>query len=140
MNKFAKKSSNQRKSLPLKKVLVIDDDTDILESMSLIFKYSGFDVQTKKDIDHLLENIEEFKPDIILLDVFLGSVDGTEVCVNLKNYAPTKGIPILMVSAHSNAKEVMARCNAEGFLPKPFDIDDLIGRVNNLIDAKAATS
>ncbi|MGN6618048.1 MAG: response regulator transcription factor [Ilyomonas sp.] len=118
----------------MKKVLVIDDDPDILESMSLIFRYSGFDVHTKPDIHRLLEDIESFQPDIILLDVFLGVADGTDVCINLKAYPPTQTIPVLMVSAHSNAEEIMSKCPADGFLPKPFDIDELIGRVNKLID------
>lgn len=117
----------------MKKVLIIDDDPDILESISLVLRYSGFEPKTKENIEDLPDVIKAFNPDIILLDIFLGTADGTEVCKNLKNYPPTQNIPVLMISAHAKAAEVMQNCPANGFLAKPFDIDELVTQLNRLI-------
>lgn len=65
---------------------------------------------------------------------FLSGIDGIDLCNNLKTNPNTKDIPVIMFSAHTNRDDVMRFCNADDFLPKPFDVNDLIKKINYQIE------
>lgn len=109
-----------------KKILVIDDDVDILEALGEMLEMSGYEVETsEKDGVYIDKRIEVFKPNLIILDVLLSGHDGRHICRRLKSQDKTKTIPIIMISAHPNAEKSALEAGANAFLPKPFEIDSL---------------
>lgn len=113
----------------MKRILAIDDDADILEAIQLILESGGYssDVTTKGDETY--QKIRDYKPDLIILDVLLSGNDGRAICKTLKTERKTKGIPIIMVSAHPSAKDSVKECGADSFLAKPFSVDSLLKEV-----------
>jgi DNA-binding response OmpR family regulator len=115
-----------------KKVLVVDDDRDIRELMHLILEMEGYAV-TELDNGHdVLDAIQILRPDVVLLDVMLGDVDGRDICKLLKNDPGMQDIPIIIVSA-SHGQHTMheKQCGANDYLAKPFDMNDLISHVRH---------
>lgn len=114
-----------------KKVLVVDDDEDILNVIRIILEDEGYEVTTLNDGHKVSENVAASRPDVILLDVMLGGMDGREICKNLKSHSIFHLIPIVMISASHNLKEQLLQPkSADAFIPKPFDIDNLVNVVN----------
>jgi DNA-binding response OmpR family regulator len=118
----------------MKKVLIVDDNNDILWVVETVLKRYGFDVMTTLRGEEVLSKTKNFSPQLILLDVFLSGVDGIEVCNTLKSTAETKDIPVIMFSAHTNFNEIRKFCKADDFVSKPFDTNDLVKRINYQID------
>lgn len=117
----------------MKKVLVVDDDPDILEAMQMVLLSGGYDTDVTTKGDETYQKIKEYEPDLIILDVLLSGNDGREICKTLKTEAATKTIPIIMVSAHPNAKDTVKECGADSFVAKPFSVDGLLREVKKHI-------
>jgi DNA-binding response OmpR family regulator len=118
-------------TMKTKRVLVIDDDEDILDIIRIILEDEGYQVTTLNNGTKVSENITASRPDLILLDVMLGGMDGREICKDLKSNALFNLIPIIMISASHNLQEqVLQPRFANAFIPKPFDIDNLVNVVN----------
>jgi len=117
-----------------KKILVADDDTDILEVLTLILKDKGFDVETEKNGEKLLE-IKDNLPDLLLLDIWMSGMDGSEICRHLKNQQETRDLPIIMLSANIDIHKMSSQCGANGYLPKPFDINELVATIRRHLAA-----
>ncbi len=111
----------------MKKILVVDDEIDILEIVEIILISNGFDVYTHTSGYNVPPIVTDYKPDIILLDISLPYRSGTEICKELKE---THDIPILLFSARTKAEEAYKGCNADGFIGKPFDVKDLLNQIN----------
>jgi DNA-binding response OmpR family regulator len=112
----------------VKKILVVDDDPDILDALRFLLEFSGYEVKTTEKGEYA-ENLRDTNggfPDLIILDVLLSGKDGRLICQRLKNQHDTKHIPIIMISAHPNAKQSVAAVGADDFLAKPFDADELL--------------
>jgi DNA-binding response OmpR family regulator len=115
-----------------KKVLVVDDDNDILDVIQIILEDEGYEVSTLNNAREIIKEMSSNRPDLILLDVMLCGMDGRDVCKNMKTNPAFKMIPIIMISASHNLKGFLEqKDSADGFISKPFDIDNLIGVVNS---------
>lgn len=116
---------------PTKTVLVADDDAAILESVQLLLEMNNYVVitSTGENIDQL---VKEHHPDIILLDIWMGAIDGKELCKKIKANSASTHIPILMVSASNDIAKSLADTGASGYVEKPFDIDALIQKIEEL--------
>lgn len=104
-----------------KRILIVDDDLTIRESLQLLLEEEGYTVTlcpNAKDIDHYIENT---RPHLILLDVFLAGQDGRKICLGLKNKKETSHIPIIILSAHKLTKSTINSYKANDYLPKPYD-------------------
>jgi len=122
----------------MKKILVVDDDDDVLETIQLILEIGGYDVEPLNDAELIFERIEEFEPNLILLDVVLGKIDGRAVCSQIKSHADTKHIPVLMMSGLYDLKEVNEMdCAPDDFMQKPFKMDVLLEKIEKLVNKKA---
>jgi len=120
-----------------KRILAIDDDPDILEVYTLILEEEGYEVLTILSPDNLLYVIRDFNPDLILLDIQLGGANnGLEVCKLLKSSNITQHIPVFMVSAHESLHRAVREFNADGAIQKPFDLSDIITKINDFLLAK----
>lgn len=117
----------------VKKILIVDDDPDILEALQLTFEFEGYTVSTITKGEETYRMVESFKPDVIILDVLLSGKDGRTICKKLKADHLTRTIPIIMISAHPNAEQSTIEVGADDFLAKPFDIDQLVGKVENIV-------
>ena len=114
-----------------KKILVVDDDPDILDALQFMLEDAGYEVKTTEKGEYA-ENLHDTNgglPDVIILDVLLSGKDGRLICQKLKSQEETKRIPIIMMSAHPNAKQSVAQVGADDFLAKPYDIDDLLAKI-----------
>jgi DNA-binding response OmpR family regulator len=117
-----------------KKVLIVDDNHDILELLKLILEMEGYGVSCLDDGSHLENAIGSYQPNLILMDIMLGPLDGRDLCQNVKGNPKTNQIPIIMISAsHGTLSLAEKQCSAEAFLPKPFDIDKLTATVGRFI-------
>lgn len=114
----------------MSKILVVDDDADILSVMEILFSMKGFEVEVIAKGDSTFPKIELFKPDIILLDVLISGQDGRSICRKLKSDNETRHIPVIMFSAHPAAAATIAEYGADDFIAKPFDMNNLLQKVN----------
>lgn len=120
----------------MRKIIVVDDNEDILEIIKLILEGYDYEVVTLADGGLLFDCIREFKPDLILLDIMLGNMDGRELCKAMREKDETKDIPVIFVSAsHSLSDRFIAMGSNVDFLAKPFDINELIDKVEMSLSA-----
>jgi DNA-binding response OmpR family regulator len=115
------------------KVLVLDDDIDILQLVNLILTRNGLAVQTISRWQEIGDVIRDFAPGLILMDISLGTADGREICKSLKQDETTRHIPIILFSANIGFQKSIDECQAQGFIAKPFDLKTLVNTVNGLI-------
>lgn len=118
----------------MKRILVIDDDKQVQTLIPIIFEQENYHIKGTLHIGNLEDVISDYKPDLIILDVMLGDVDGRYICNFLKEKALFKSIPIILVSGAITNKESLS-CTPDAFLKKPFDIDELIQKVDDLVHA-----
>ena len=115
-----------------KKILVIDDDPGILDSMKLLLKEFDYKVETSSNVK-VAYGLKEELPDLILLDIWMSGTDGRDVCSYLKGKKETKHIPIIMVSANKDTESIAKKAGANGFINKPFDMYELLNKIAQLI-------
>jgi two-component system phosphate regulon response regulator PhoB len=117
------------------KVLVVEDDTDILDLLDYNLANAGFTVIKARDGYNALDIARDKKPDIILLDLMLPELDGVEVCKILKNEGSTRQIPVLMVTAKGEEidRVVGLEVGADDYIVKPFSPRELVLRVKAVL-------
>jgi DNA-binding response OmpR family regulator len=116
-----------------KKILIIDDDPDIIDSLSLILDLNGYKAAGITRLKSIHEELEKHTPDIVILDVLLSGKDGRDICKKLKSTKKAKDIPVIMISAHPDAAESTRQAGADHFVAKPFEISELISKVDSLL-------
>src|SRR5690606_28199886 len=99
----------------MKKVLVVDDDEAILEAVSIVLESEGYDVKTILDGEQTFKVVDEYQPDLILLDLLLSGREGNEIASDLREQENAKTIPIVIISAHPNARETAKNSGVDGF-------------------------
>jgi two-component system cell cycle response regulator DivK len=112
-----------------KRVLILDDDLDILQICTIVLKKKGFDVLTLNNSNQVVEQVKAYKPDVILMDNWIPGRGGIEATRILKMGADTQDIPVIFFSANSNVTQLAQEAKADYFLQKPFDISELEGIV-----------
>lgn len=112
----------------MKKILVVDDDEDILDIVSYLLTSYGFDVKTHSTGFNVPDIVLHYHPNLILLDIRLPGKSGTEICKELKQL--DSELPIILFSAHAEQGKSYTVCAANGFVQKPFDIKNLIDTIN----------
>jgi DNA-binding response OmpR family regulator len=113
-----------------KRVLVVDDERDIVNILSIKLRISDFDVVTASNGKEALGMIDAACPDIMLLDIIMPDMDGFEV---LKRLRKDSQLPVIAFSARPENAHKALNLGADAFLAKPFDIDDMIRRIRNLL-------
>ena len=113
-----------------KKILAVDDDREIVEVIKIILEDEGYEVSTLTTGKNIFNVISSIRPDLILLDVMLGGMDGREICKSIKSHAIIKYIPIVMISASHNLQSFLKSPGSPNdFLAKPFDMEHLLSKV-----------
>jgi len=118
-------------------ILILDDDPDICTMIKMVLEYHGFIATEAESEEKANKILSSQHVDLIIMDMLLSGVDGTDVCRRIKSDPGKSAIPILMFSAHPTAKETCLTAGADDFIPKPFEMNDLISRVRSLIEKKA---
>ena len=117
----------------MSKILVVDDDTDILTVVEILLKMNHFSVRTISRWEDIPDSINNFSPDLILLDVALGGADGREICKKLKISDETGHIPVILFSAHYDLVNNIKECLADGLITKPFETSYLLETIRKNI-------
>ena len=114
-------------------VLIFDDDPQILMVCKIILERHNYRVETRPFCDNIIQDINCEKPDIILMDLWIPLIGG-EAAINLmKNDEETRQTPVILFSANAEINIIAARAKANGFLKKPFDINELVDIVEKSI-------
>src|SRR4051794_4094260 len=118
-----------------KRILVVDDDADLVELICFNLRKAGFAIGTAANGVDALKKARSLSPDLILLDLMLPELDGFAVCEILRRDAVTQSIPIIMLTALSTELGRLAglSAGANEYIPKPFSPKALIARVHNLL-------
>jgi two-component system phosphate regulon response regulator PhoB len=115
-----------------KKILVIEDDRDIRDTMTYALESEGYEV-TSSDNSRILRTIDQNMPDMILLDNWLtewkSDANGQQLSRELKTDPKTSHIPVIIISAVNNVAELAKEGLSDGYLKKPFDLEDLFAIV-----------
>lgn len=120
-------------------LLVIDDNEDILFMLQAMLQHKGYKVSIKENTNDIEMYIKEISPDIILMDMLLSGADGREICRHIKSIDSFSPIPIIMLSAHPQARTECLAAGANYFLEKPFEMEELfqvVGLAKNDVQKK----
>ena len=115
------------------KVLVVDDDSGIGEMLKTLLEFYGFEVTVTEIPDSAEKLIAEKQIDVVMLDMLISGVNGTDVCSRLRNNKDTENIPILMMSALHNAGEKCKEAGADDFIAKPFEMEELMAKIKGIV-------
>lgn len=118
----------------MNKILVVDDDTDILGLMEIMLHSNNYDVKAISRWQEIDNSIHDFKPDLILLDVSLGGVDGREICKGIKMAEETQNLPVILFSANPEMGKFIEECSAQSFISKPFEIKYLLNTIQHFLN------
>jgi len=119
-----------------KKILIIDDDPDILDILSLLLAGEGYEVRALSCGDTVFDDIKDFQPDLILMDVMLAGMDGRAICKSIKENHLTSFLPVILLSGtHDLDKSLDLPGAPNDFVAKPFDIYHLLARIENQLAA-----
>ncbi|MDQ2751967.1 MAG: response regulator transcription factor [Bacteroidota bacterium] len=113
-------------------ILVADDEESIVEVVSLFLQYNGYETLEAYDAQMAVNQAAKH-PDLIILDVWFGSVDGTTLCKYFKEQTNSKNIPILMFSAARDLRNYTLQAGADAYIEKPFDVSDLLTQIKTLL-------
>ncbi len=118
------------------RILVIDDDPDIGIMIKMILEYSGYSVLVSDRGDQAEELIRNNHVDLLIMDMLLSGINGVDVCRRIKQMNTTSHLPVMMISAHPNARETCLEAGADDFIAKPFDMDDILSKISKLVAQK----
>ena len=113
----------------MKKILIVDDDTWLLDILNMFLSEEGYDVKICSDPMECISLATSYQPKLIFLDVFMRGQDGISISKELKLQEVTKNIPVIIYSASNMDLEVLKDSHAEEFLQKPFEINDLLDKI-----------
>ena len=117
------------------RVLVADDDPCILSLVKTVLEIEGFSVLSASNGREALREVEDHRPDVVLLDVMMPVMDGVTCCKELRKNPETATTPIVIMSAALNLAE-LKETGADGFIAKPFDNDELVSLLMNRIQER----
>jgi DNA-binding response OmpR family regulator len=117
-----------------KHILIIEDDEDIRNIAGFILESEGYRVS---GCSCQLEGLDTFKPDLILLDEWVNLKEGHMICKEIKTIQHLMHVPVIIFSTATDIAGIAANCKADGFVPKPFDLDMLLDEVRRCLPLSA---
>jgi DNA-binding response OmpR family regulator len=118
-----------------KRILIADDEPNIVMSLEFLMQHSGYEVKAAADGEEALRQLTEFNPDLVLLDIMLPLRNGFEVCQKIRENPAWKDMKIVMLTAKGRAVEVSKglALGADVYITKPFAIKELLANVQRLL-------
>ncbi len=118
------------------RVMIFDDDTDLLDVCSIVLKSKQYAVSGCNKCNEIVQDVELFAPDVILMDNWIPDTGGIKATQLIKNHDNLKSIPVIFFSANNNVQELATEAGAEFYLQKPFEIDELENIVSKAIQTR----
>jgi two-component system cell cycle response regulator DivK len=122
----------------MRRVLVCDDDRDIVDILEYILTDYGWEVHKSYDVDNIINKIENAQPSVIIMDNWIPGVGGIEATQIIKNHPRFKRIPVVYLTANNDIETLAQKAGADLALPKPFDLDVLAKVVEKAYRLKIA--
>jgi len=121
--------------MPDKKILVVDDEPNVIRTLTFVLKKEGYDVSSAINGEEAITRVRESKPSLMFLDVMMPKKNGYQVCQELKSDSSLSDIHIVMLSAKGQEedKEKALNVGADEFMTKPFSPLGVVGRVKELL-------
>lgn len=121
--------------MKIEKIIVIEDESDILEVIAYNLRREGYEVLVSQDGEEGLEQIERSAPDLVVLDLMLPTIDGLEICRKLKTDPVTRSIPVVIVTAKGEESDIVLGLGvgADDYVTKPFSPKELVARVKAVL-------
>ena len=113
-------------------LLIIDDEKDVLVFLSLILQKRGFKVITPHSTDAIVELLR-IHPDLILLDINMPGMKGTEICSLVKSRPETHNTPVILMPGNHDLEQLAKKCGADGWIAKPFETSEIVGMVEDFL-------
>ena len=120
-------------------ILIIEDEEHVRETLTLLLENADYRVKALAGTTGLNEAIQEFKPDVILLDIILKNEDGRTICLDLKSNPKTSSIPILILSAIPEIYNTISEVGANDVISKPFEERTLLSRIQRQLSQTPLT-
>ena len=114
-------------------IYVVEDNPGIREVIEFLLTEEFYEVKTCGSTNDFWMQMQKSIPDMIVLDVMLPDGNGIDICTQLKQNAKTHLIPVMMMSANNHLNAVKAKCTAEDFINKPFDLNDFADRIQRYL-------
>jgi len=123
------------------RILIVDDTRDIVDLLRKRLRADGYDTAEAFDGDEALALVEEYRPDLVILDIMMPKMDGIEVCRRLRQEGHHRHLPVLMLTARSQVTDKVRGLDtgADDYITKPFDYKELAARVRSLLAKKEAS-
>ncbi len=120
----------------MKKILIVDDEADVVEVIEMLLKSEAYDVLKAYDGKEALGILEDDTPDLVILDIMMPEIDGVEVCRRMRKLEKMKEVPIIMFSAKLSAqdKKNSFDAGADGFITKPFNARGFISGIKTYLE------
>ena len=118
--------------MPERLILVVDDDPDILQTLALCLSTEGYRVAMAANGQEALDVLSDEHPACILLDLMMPVMDGWQFVAELEKRGLRQASPLLILSADRSVQGHALKLRADAFLAKPFDLDELLGKVHQL--------
>lgn len=122
----------------MRRILVCDDDADILDILEFVLTDSGWEVIKSYTVDNILEKVENAMPSVIIMDNWIPGVGGIKATQTIKSHPVFNKIPVIYLTANNDIEFLAASAGADHALPKPFDLDMLTGLVEKAYMLKSA--
>jgi len=123
------------------RILILDDDKDLLTVVKSLLYRKGFDVFAYSDWSNAWAAIKTYKPQLILLDVFMNGTDGIDACKKLRASSFTRNIPIIMLSSYPDiAETAINEFGADDFIAKPFETSEIIKKIQHILTRRSASA
>ena len=126
------KSAWQMNQLP-DRILVIDDDPDIGLMIKTMLEYHGYSVEVKDKAERTADWVGTGDYGLVIMDMLMSGVNGIDICTALKQDPMLAHVPVIMISAHPNAKAICKEAGAEDFISKPFDMKEILEKIGQFV-------
>ena len=123
-----------------KKILIVEDDDDILALLKDVLEKDGFEVTGLTYTESIIKSVTKHGAELVILDFLLPGINGGELCHEIKCQKSFGAIPVIMLSAFPRVLESLGNYGADVFIAKPFDIEDLLRAVHSCLGAQLATA
>jgi len=117
----------------LKKILVLDDNQDILDIVHETLAYENFEVKSITKSEDVMPGLESFNPDLVILDYRVSGANGGEICRAIKADHRFGSIPVIIFSAYINTESELFDYGCDAIINKPFDLNELVEKVSSLV-------
>jgi two-component system phosphate regulon response regulator PhoB len=117
-----------------RKILIIEDDNDILDITTTVLNLANFDVAGSNGTDDIIALVTLHQPDLILTDYMLPGLTGGQICRLIKDNKQTEHIPVILMSAYQRQAIDIGNFNYDAYIKKPFNIEHLVNTINKFIN------